>query len=108
LFGLLVLYSICKITDLSTIRVIPIYKKAQDCQNKTQQNVEKYGNSQNRTYCTYCCRSGHLRRNVFNLKINQVKILLHGVAMGIMATMTGEILILSMLLQWQIQTHETN
>ena len=42
--------------------------KAQDCKNKTQQNGTNHGNSQNGAYCTYCRRSGHLKRNCFKLK----------------------------------------
>jgi hypothetical protein len=42
-----------------------ICHEAQDYKIKTQQNGGNYRNSQNSVYCTYCCRSGQLKRNYF-------------------------------------------
>jgi hypothetical protein len=42
-----------------------ISHKAKDCKNKLQQKDGSNGKSQNDAYFTYCCKSGHLKRNHF-------------------------------------------
>jgi hypothetical protein len=82
--------------------------KAQGYKNKTQQNRGNYGNSQNGTTALIVADQAIWRGNVLNWKTKQVTITLHGVTMGIMATITGEILVLLISLLCSYKTHETS
>jgi Zinc knuckle len=42
--------------------------KAKNCKNKNHQNGTNNGNSQNRAYWTYCCRTGRSKVNCSKLK----------------------------------------